>query len=130
VIGPGSPILHIIPEDEELIINAQVSPLYIDDIKVGAEAEVRFSAFSSKTTPVMFGRVQTVSADSLEDPHTGMRYYEAKIELTDENRQQLGDLQLIPGMPVDVLIKTGSRTLLKYLVQPLSDIFARSFTEK
>lgn len=130
VIMAGSPILDIVPEDEELIINAQVSPIDIDQVHIGTTAEIRFSAFSSKTTPVMEGRVQTISADSLLDEMTGMQYYKATIELTEESTHRLGDLVLIPGMPAEVLINTGKRTLLEYLIQPLSDAFARSFTEE
>ena len=130
VILPGNPILDIVPEDEELIINAQVSPIDIDQVHIGTTAEIRFSAFSSKTTPVMEGKVQTVSADSILDEMTGMQYYKATIELTEESGQRLGDLILVPGMPAEVLINTGERTLFEYLTQPLSDAFARSFTEE
>lgn len=130
VIGSGQAILDIVPEDEELIINAQVAPLDIDRIQIGTTAEVRFSAFSSKTTPVMEGRVRTISADSLQDEVTGMQYYQAKIELTSESYERLGELVLIPGMPAEVLINTGKRTFFEYLMQPLTDAFARSFIEE
>jgi len=130
VIGPGQAILDIVPEDEELIVNARVEPLDIDRIQIGTTAEVRFSAFNSKTTPVMEGRVKTISADSLQDEVTGIQYYQAKIELTAESYALLGDLVLIPGMPAEVLINTGKRTLFEYLVQPLTDAFARSFIEE
>jgi len=130
VIGPGQAILDIVPEDEELIINARVEPLDIDRIQLGTTAEIRFSAFNSKTTPVMEGRVKTISADSLQDEVTGMQYYQVKIELTAESYTRLGDLVLIPGMPAEVLINTGKRTLFEYLVQPLTDAFARSFIEE
>ncbi len=130
VITPGSPILDIVPEDEELIITAQVSPMDIDKIEIGTTAEVRFSAFSNKTTPVMEGKVKTISADSLQDKVSGLSYYQATIELTKESKQRLGRLELIPGMPAEVLINTGKRTLFEYLVQPLTDAFARSFIEE
>ena len=130
VIASGSPILDIVPEGEALIVNAQVSPIDIDQIQIGTTAEIRFSAFSSKTTPVMEGVVKTISADSLLDEITGMQYYLATITLTEESRERLGELVLIPGMPAEVLINTGERTLFEYLTQPLSDAFARSFTEE
>ncbi|MDC9728074.1 MAG: HlyD family type I secretion periplasmic adaptor subunit [Methyloprofundus sp.] len=130
VIGPGQVILGIVPEGEELVINAQVAPLDIDRIQIGTAAEVRFSAFNSKTTPVMEGRVQTISADSLLDEVTGMQYYQASIELTPESHERLGGLVLIPGMPAEVLINTGKRTFFEYLVQPLTNAFARSFIEE
>lgn len=130
VVLAGKPILDIVPEGEELIINAKVSPIDIDQVHPGTTAEIRFSAFSSKTTPVMEGKVQTISADSLLDEVTGLQYYQATIELTGDSRQRLGGLVLIPGMPAEVLINTGERTLFEYLMQPLSDAFARSFTEE
>ncbi len=130
VVTPGSPILDIVPEDEELIITARVSPMDIDKIEVGSTAEVRFSAFSSKTTPVMEGKVQTISADSLYDQASGLSYYQATIELTSASKHRLGQLELIPGMPAEVLINTGKRTLFEYLVQPLTDAFARSLIEE
>ncbi len=130
VVAPGSPILDIVPEDEALIVTAKVSLSDIDKIEIGTTAEVRFSAFSSKTTPVMEGNVKTISADSLQDPVSGMSYYQAVIELTAESKQNLGSLVLIPGMPAEVLINTGKRTLFEYLVQPLSDVFSRSLIEE
>ncbi|HIG65172.1 MAG TPA: HlyD family type I secretion periplasmic adaptor subunit [Methyloprofundus sp.] len=130
VVMPGSPILDIVPEDEELIVTAQVALMDIDKVVVGTSAEVRFSAFSSKTTPVMEGRVKTISADTLTDPVTGISFYQAVIELTPESTQKLGGLVLIPGMPAEVLINTGKRTLFEYLVQPLTDAFSRSFIEE
>jgi len=130
VITPGTAIMDIVPEDEKLIIRAQVSPLDIDRIQIGAIAEVRFSAFSSKTTPTMEGRVEKISADSLVDQTTSGQYYLANITLTDASQEKLGTLKLIPGMPVEVLINTGERTLFEYLLQPISDAFARSFIEE
>ncbi len=130
VVLAGKPILDIVPEDEELIINAKVSPIDIDQVHIGTPAEIRFSAFSSKTTPVMEGRVQTLSADSLLDEVTGLQYYLATISLTEESLKKLGGLVLIPGMPAEVLINTGERTLFEYLTQPLTNAFARSFTEE
>lgn len=130
VIGAGQAVLDIVPEDEELIIDVQVAPLDIDRIQIGTSAEVRFSAFNSNTTPVMIGKVQTISADSLQDQVTNMQYYQVKIELTPESYMRLGGLVLIPGMPAEVFINTGKRTLFEYLMQPLSDAFARSFIEE
>ncbi len=132
VIASGRPILEIVPENEELIIHAQVSTVDIDKVKIGLTAEIRFSAFKSKTTPTMEGTVRKVSADSLINEATRMPYYLAVVEI---NKQSYANLKkeklvLIPGMPADVLIKTGERTLFQYLVQPLSDAFARSFIEE
>jgi membrane fusion protein, epimerase transport system len=130
VISPGKPILDIVPENEDLIINAQVSPLDIDRIKIGSIAEVRFSSFNSKTTPTMEGMVSKVSADSFVNEKTGAQYYLANIDLTPDSQKKLGDLKLIPGMPAEVLINIGERTLFEYLMQPVTNAFARSFIEE
>jgi len=130
VIIAGRPILDIIPENEDLVIDAQVPLVDIDKVKIGSVAEVRFSAFKSKTTPTMEGVVKELSADSVTDKKTGKRYYKATIELTKESQDKLGDLVLISGMPAEVLINIGERTLLEYLIQPITDAFARSLIEE
>lgn len=129
VVTPGNPILDIVPEDEDLIIRAQVSPADIDKIHPDSRCEVRFSSFDNKTTPTMEGKVSEISADSFNDEKTGTQYYMANIELSAESREKLGDLKLIPGMPAEILINIGSRTLFEYLMQPITDAFARSFIE-
>ncbi|MBS99318.1 MAG: hemolysin secretion protein D [Oceanospirillaceae bacterium] len=129
VVQSGSPILDIVPSSDALIIEAQVSPIDIDRVSVGKLADIRFSAFKSSTTPVIEGRVTQISADRLVNEETGMPYYLSRVELTDTGRDMLGDLQLVPGMPAEVLINTGERTLLQYLVQPATNAFARSFIE-
>jgi epimerase transport system membrane fusion protein len=129
VVRAGEPILDIVPASSDLIIEAQVSPMDIDRVSVGKLADIRFSAFKSATTPVIEGVVTQVSADRLTNEKTGMPYYLTRVELTDKGREQLGSLLLIPGMPAEVLINTGERTLLEYLIQPASNAFARSFIE-
>jgi len=129
VIAPGKPILELVPQGENLIIEAQVSPVDIDRVHTGLISEVRFSAFNSATTPVIDGEVISVSADSLTDANTGMPYYLARIRVTPEGYENLGDLKLLPGMPADTLIKTGERTLFEYLIKPITNAFARSFKE-
>ena len=134
VIPPGHSILDIVPQDAELIIEAQVSPMDIDRVVVGLQAEVRFSAFKQSKTPKMDGKVIHLSADRLTD-EKGNSYYQARVELTPasrkelESRKELGNLQLLPGMPAEVLINTGERTLFEYLAQPATNFFARSFIE-
>ncbi|MGD7034426.1 HlyD family type I secretion periplasmic adaptor subunit [Methylotuvimicrobium buryatense] len=129
VIVAGEPILNIVPKDVDLIVEAKVSPIDIDRVSVGLQSEVRFSAFKQATTPKMEGRVIHLSADSFTDERTGESYYQAHIELTPESQIDLGELQLLPGMPVEVLINTGERTLFEYLAQPITNAFARSFIE-
>lgn len=129
VVPPGQPILDIVPQDAELIIEAQVSPMDIDRVTVGLQAEIRFSAFKQSKTPRMFGQVSQLSADRFVDQKTGAPYYLARVELTPDSRQELGKLQLLPGMPAEVLINTGERTLFEYLAQPATNAIARSFIE-
>jgi epimerase transport system membrane fusion protein len=130
VILAGRSILDIVPENEELVVEAKVSLIDIDKVKIGSRAEVRFSAFKSKDTPLMNGIVKKLSADSVLDEKKGYYYYQATIELTEESEDKLGDLILIAGMPAEVLINTGERTLFEYLVQPATDAFARAFIEE
>jgi len=129
VVSPATPLLDIVPSVSDLIVEAQVSPVDIDRISVGKLADIRFSAFKSSTTPVIEGVVRQVSADRLINEDTGMPYYLARVALTDEGARALGSLTLQPGMPAEVLINTGNRTMLQYLLQPATDAFARSMIE-
>lgn len=128
VIGPGDPIADIVPQSEELIIEAGVSPVDIDRVSEGQEARIRFSSFSS-AVPTIFGSVLTLSADAFTDQNTGGSYYQARIEVPPESLVELGDLALMPGMPAEVFITTGSRTLLQYLLKPFTNALARSLNE-
>lgn len=129
VISAGHPILDIVPQNSELIIEAQVSPIDIDRVVVGLKAEVRYSAFKQSQTPRMFGKVIHVSADRFVDEKTGQPYYQARVELTPESLAESSKLQLVPGMPAEVFINTGERTLYQYLAQPASNAIARAFIE-
>lgn len=129
VILPGHPILDIVPQKEELVVEAQVSPLDIDRVSVGLVAEVRFSAFKQALTPIIEGKVITLSADRLIEEKTGTPYYLAMVELTPESIEKMSHLELVPGMPVEVLIKTGERTLVEYMTKPITNAFARAFIE-
>lgn len=129
VISPGTPLMDIVPASEELIVEAQVSPIDIDRIEIGTRVNIRFSAFKSSTTPVIEGKLVQISADRLTNKDSGTAYYLARVAVTDEGRKHLGTLALLPGMPAEVLINTGSRTLLQYLMQPASNAFARSLIE-
>ncbi|MBL9048734.1 MAG: HlyD family type I secretion periplasmic adaptor subunit [Tabrizicola sp.] len=129
VLRPADPVLFIIPQDRPLVITARIAPIHIDEIAVGQEAELVFSAFSSRDTPHLKGRVTLVSADALTDPQTGATYYVAELELAEGEQQRLGNKALLPGMPVEVFMQTGRRTPLAYLVKPFTDYFARAFRE-
>lgn len=129
VISPGTPLLDIVPASEDLIVEVQISPMDIDRVAVGKLADIRFSAFKSATTPVIEGQLTQVSADRLVNEQSGAAYYLGRVALTEKGRKDLGGLLLVPGMPAEVLINTGERTLLNYLVQPATNAFARSLIE-
>ncbi len=129
VIAPGMRILDIVPQEDELIIESQVSPMDIDRVTVGQEATIRFSSFGQGTAPSIFGKVTNVSADSIIEESTGFIYYLARVEVSQESLEGLGDLSLVPGMPAEVFIATGSRTFLQYIFKPLTNALVRSFRE-
>jgi len=130
VIRPADPLLYLIPQDRPLVIAAKVEPIHVDQIFVGQEVAVKFSAFDARTTPELFGTVVQVSADSFTDERTQITYYRAEIRLSEEELTKLPEgLNMIPGMPVEAFIRTDDRTPLAYLIKPLTDYFAKAFRE-
>lgn len=129
VVPPGNPIAEIVPQGAELVIDSTLQLADIDRVAAGHEAMVRFSAFSSKSVPTLYGTVISISADAMADEKTGARFYTARIELNAESLAALEGLELVPGMPAEAFISTGSRTFLQYLMKPLSNSMARSFNE-
>ncbi len=131
VIPPGGHLLDIVPQQEKLIVEAQVSPMDIDRIHIGQQTEIRFSAFKSAKTLKINGKLITVSADLLSDEQKKTSFYLGRVEVDKYGLEDLrkNDLVLVPGMPAEVLINTGDRTFFQYLMKPLSNIFARSFNE-
>jgi epimerase transport system membrane fusion protein len=129
VVVAASEIAQIVPQSEELIIEARLSPLDIDRVSEKQEAIIRFSTFNQKSVPILFGNVISISADSFVDELTGAPYYLARIEVNPESMKDLGGLALVPGMPAEAFISSGSRTLLQYLFKPLSNSLARSLIE-
>lgn len=129
VVRPADPLLYIIPQDRPLVIEAQIQPIHIDEVRVGQEVRLVFPAFSSRTTPEMFGKVSVVSADAFNDQKTGATYYRAEIVLEAEDMVKLGDKELLPGMPVEAFIKTGDRSPMAYLLKPFTDYFQKAFRE-
>ncbi|MGE8481609.1 MAG: HlyD family type I secretion periplasmic adaptor subunit [Pseudomonas sp.] len=130
VVRPATPLLDIVPSVSELVIEAQVAPVDIDRIAIGKRADIRFGAFKSSTTPVIEGEVSSVSADRLTNEKTGAGYYLARVRVTEAGARTLGERKLLPGMPADVLIITGERTLLHYLMQPARDVMSQSMIEE
>ena len=129
VIDPSMRIVDIVPDTEDLVIEAQVSPIDIDRVSIGQDATIRFSTFGSGTVPTVFGEVINLSAESLTNEATGFPYYLARVEVTEESLKELGNMTLLPGMPAEVFIATGSRTLLQYLFKPFSNAMARGLRE-
>ncbi|MEQ8964300.1 MAG: HlyD family type I secretion periplasmic adaptor subunit [Azospirillaceae bacterium] len=130
VVSPGDPILDIVPEDEDLIIDARVSPTDIDAVDPGLTAEIRLLAYAQRNLPRFEGRVETVSADALVDENTGESYYSVRVEVPRETLEKMPEgVTLSPGMPAQVLIMTGERTALEYLVRPFLDSIRLAFRE-
>jgi len=129
VIGPGDPIGEIVPEGDELVISARVSPMDIDRVAINQEASVQFSSLSTQTTPRLSGTVISVSADTFQEEQSGAEYYRARIRVHPEELDKLGGISLVPGMPAEVFINSGARTLLQYLMKPLTAAVSRSFIE-
>lgn len=130
VIRPAEPVLYLIPQDRPLVITVQVPPIHIDQVYVGQNAVLRFSALDQRSTPELFGQVVKVSPDAFTDETSRMSYYRAEILLnTGETDRLPATVTLIPGMPVEAFIRTQDRTPLAYLVKPLADYFAKAFRE-
>lgn len=130
IIAPGAAILDIVPENEELIIEARVSPMDIDVVYEGLIAQIRLSAFAQRNVPMITGTVRYVSADRLVDEVTGQPYFRATVEVTKEQIARIGEgVVLTAGMPAEVMIVTGEQTLLGYLIKPAADTLRRSFRE-
>ena len=129
VVRPGVNIAEVVPQSDELIIEANVSPIDIDRVTVGQESTISFSAFSSGLVPTIYGKVIGISADRLIDQATGASYYLARVEVTPEGMMDMGDLVLVSGMPAEVFINTGTRTFLQYIFKPFTTALSRSFIE-
>ena len=130
VVQPGQKIMDIVPGNEPLILESRIEPHLIDKVHAGLTADVRFAAFSNTPQLVVEGRILSVSQDLLVDQATGVGYYLARLELTEEGLKALGKRQMQPGMPAEVIIKTGERTLLTYLLKPLLKRMAASLKEE
>jgi epimerase transport system membrane fusion protein len=130
VVSAGTPLLDIVPKSSELVVEAHVSTNDIDRIALGKLTDIRFSAFNSATTPVIQGQVTRISADRLTDGKSDEPYYLVRVKVTDEGLKRLGTNKLQPGMPAEVLINAGDRTMLEYLMKPARNVFAKSMIEE
>jgi HlyD family type I secretion membrane fusion protein len=129
VVSPGETLMEIVPEDERLVIEARIDPIDIDVVRAGLTARVRLTALSARTTPELDAIVERVSADRTIDEKTGAVYFVARIHIEKDQLERLDGKELYPGMPVEVMIATGDTTLLNYMVQPITDLMRRGFTE-
>lgn len=129
VVGAGKPLMYIVPEDEKLIIGAKIGAGDIEGIHRGMPVEVRVKTSSglkaARRSPLLLGHVEEVSPDVLKDPQSGQDYYEVRVAIEPGEWKKLEHVRVIPGMGADLLFKSGQRSVLDFLVSPLSFIFER-----
>ena len=130
VIGPGQKLMDIVPANQALLLEARVSPHLIDRVHADLPVDVRFSSFANSPQLVVEGKVASVSADLLVDQHTGAGYFLARVAVTPEGMKKLGKRQMQAGMPVEVIFITGERSMLTYLLHPLTKRMAASMKEE
>jgi HlyD family secretion protein len=141
VIRAGDPVMELVPDSEELLVETRLQPNDIDQVRLGQKAFVRFSAFNQRTTPQLIGTVSHVSATTSHDqatqvPQGGAQggaqgsYFTVRVVLAEEERRRLGSLQLMPGMPAEVFLQTARRTMMSYLLKPITEQMQRAFVER
>jgi len=130
VISPGFKLMDIVPNDEQLLLEAKIPPHVIDRVRTGLPVDIRFSTFSHTPTLVVDGEVISVSGDMLTEPQTNAMYYLARVKVTAEGIKKLGNRQMQPGMPAEVVVRTGERSMLTYLLSPLVRRVAASMKEE
>lgn len=128
VIPAGTLIMEVVPNRDRLLVEAEASPLDIESIHIGQMANVRFSSLSSRTTPLLQGRVEFIAADIHKNKY-GNDVYKIRVIIEKAELNRLGDIKLVPGMPVEVLIRKGERTLVSYLLKPLTSALFRGLKE-
>jgi HlyD family secretion protein len=130
VITAGEPIMMIVPEADNLAVEAKTNPAEIDQLQIGQRALLRFTNFNQRSTPEIYGVVTRISADISTDQRSGASYYTIRIGMPAGEVAKLGDVKLVPGMPVETFIQTGDRTVISYLAKPFTDQLKRAFREK
>ncbi|TPJ75914.1 HlyD family type I secretion periplasmic adaptor subunit [Mesorhizobium sp. B2-6-2] len=129
VVKPGETIMQVVPDNDSLAVEAKIAPSDIDQLWVGQPASLRFSAFNQRTTPQIDGVVERTSPDITTDQRTGVSYYTVRITTTAAEIARLGEVKLVPGMPVESFIRTEDRSVMSYLVKPLQDQISRAFRQ-
>lgn len=130
VVAAGQELAQIVPSDAALVLEARVNPNDIDQVRQGQPAHIRLSSFNQRTTPELAGQVLSVSADLVSDERKEQFHYLVQLKLDDGEIERLGGKSLVPGMPADVFIRTDRRSVMSYLMKPLTDQFARAFREE
>ncbi len=130
VVTPGQKLMDVVPAGEKLVVEVQIPPHLMDNVHVGLEADVHFPAFEQTIVPTVLGRLVYVAADRMMDPRTDQPYFVGRVEVTPTGLVELGKNKLLPGMPADVVIKTGERSLLGYLLKPLLSRMQFAFRER
>lgn len=130
VITPAEVLMDIVPQNSQLLIEAQIPPQNIDQLVIGAPARLMFTAFNRSTTPEFTGTLYRISADLEQDEKTGVRFYRADVRLDEGEETKLKSLKLVPGMPADVFIKTEDRQALSWFIKPVLDHAAHAFKEE
>jgi HlyD family type I secretion membrane fusion protein len=130
VIRPGDTVMEIVPVRDQLDVEAHLRPEDADDVYVGMSARVNLSAYKQRRLPMITGTVTNVSADRITDPRTGQSYFVATVSVDRSALKNFPDARLIPGMPVEVALDTGSRTALEYLFEPIRDVMRKGMRER
>ena len=129
VVGPGQPIVDIVPANEKIVVSARVKANDVDVVHQGLVAEIKLTPYKARTMPMLRGSVREISADAAYDEKSNSLYYETEIVLDEKELKKLHDVHLVSGMPAEVFINLGSQSLMQYLFQPLIDSFQRAFRE-
>lgn len=129
VIRPADPLMFIVPQDRPLLVAVRIPPTHVDEVHLGQDVRLVFSALPTRLAPQLFGHVELVSADALTDERTGVPYYRAEISIDAKTLLAIGQPQIVPGMPVQAFIRTTDRTPLSYLLKPFTDYFQSAFRE-
>lgn len=130
VVSPGFRLMDIVPADDALVAEGQLPVNLVDKVHTGLPVEMIFSAFNANKTPHIPGEIISVSADRLVDEHSGQPYYRVRAKVTPKGAKMAANLDIRPGMPVEIFVKTGERTMMSYLLKPIFDRAKTSMTEE
>jgi protease secretion system membrane fusion protein len=130
VVQAGAPLMHVVPGDEPLRVDARIATSLIDRVHPGLPVDLMFTNFNTSQTPHIPGLVTVVGADVLIDETTRQPYSPVQVEVTDKGMHLLGQNRVLPGMQVQIFVRTGERTMFNYLIKPLLDRMQPALTER